>query len=498
VPGGGAGPSEFEARRQDVKLTLIERSKWQGETTFHLAPSGTLDKAEAGGVRLDGVNVGTEVGEMTVVRAADGSGRTVVVVSLGETKDLGPDTVRRVGGAIARWVGKREVTRAGVETTTLPQAANHDALGALAEGLLLGAFRFEEHKSAPKNPPECEAALLVNRAGKSAAAQVDRAVKLCEGVNRARRIAHQPPNVINPVSLAATAVKLAAECGLKCTVLDEKQMKKLKMGGVLAVGQGSDSPPRMIVLEYAGRKAGPPVALVGKAITFDTGGYSIKPKDGILGMKYDKCGGTAVLGTMQAVAALQPKVPVVAVIASAENMISGGAYRPDDIITTMSGKTVEIVSADAEGRMVLCDALTYAQQEFKPRAVIDLATLTGGVIIALGKLRAGLFCNHDGLRDALVESGRRTQELLWPLPMDDEYLELLKGTDSDLKNSSSRDAHAIQGAIFLKQFVDAKTAWAHLDIAGVADTDKDQAYCPKGATGFGVRLLADYLERVRG
>jgi leucyl aminopeptidase len=232
---------------------------------------------------------------------------------------------------------------------------------------------------------------------------------------------------------------------------------------------------------------------VGKAVTFDTGGYTLKPKDGMLGMKYDKCGGTTVLGVMQAVARLKLRVPVVGVIAAAENMISGAAYRPDDIIKTMSGKTVEIVSADAEGRMVLCDALTHVQRTYKPRCIIDLATLTGGVVVALGYLRGGLFCNSESLRDALLRSADRTHERLWPLPMDDDYLDLLKGTDSDLKNSAGRDAHAIQGAVFLKQFVDAKVPWAHLDIAGTAHIDKDQTYCQRGATGFGVRLLIDYL-----
>jgi leucyl aminopeptidase len=339
--------------------------------------------------------------------------------------------------------------------------------------------------------------LLVQRVRRTAARRVDRALQVCEAANLAREIAHQPPNVINPPSLAGRARQLAADCGLKCRVLDEKQMKRLKMGALLAVGRGSDTPPRLIVLEYPGRGSGKPVVLVGKALTFDSGGYSIKSRDGILGMKYDKCGGTAVLGVMKAAAALQPRRPVVGLIAAAENMVSGGAYRPDDIITTMSGKTVEIVSADAEGRMVLCDALTYAQTRYKPGVIIDLATLTGGVAVALGTRRAGLFCSHEPLRDALIASGGRTHELLWPLPMDDEYLEPLKGTDSDLKNSAGRHAHAILGAVFLKQFVDRRIPWAHLDIAGVGDVDKDQPYCPKGATGFGVRLLADYLQRLR-
>lgn len=480
--------------RFDVQVKLTERSKWLGEVAVVPRFAGICEDVAGGEVSLAGMKVGQEEGETTLIRAGD---RQVVLVSLGEREKCVADTFRRAGGRITRWLGQREVASAGIETAGLDSADLKHALPALTEGLILGEFRFDEHKPSAKPRTAVEVELLVKRIGRSATAQVERAIHIAQAVNLAREIAHQPPNVINPVSLAARAKKLAAQCRLKCTVLDEKQMKRLKMGGILAVGQGSDTPPRLIILEYPGRGTGKPVVLVGKAITFDTGGYSIKPKDGIVGMKYDKCGAVAVLGTMTAAAALQPKTVLVGVIAAAENMVSGGSYRPDDIITTMSGQTVEIVSADAEGRMVLCDALTYAQKKYEPRAIIDLATLTGGVVVALGKQMAGLFSNNDVLRDSLIASGRRTHERLWPLPLDDDYLEPLKGTDSDLKNSAGRDGHAVLGAMFLKQFVEPKVRWAHLDIAGVADVDKDQPYCPKGATGFGVRLLADYLERVR-
>ena len=200
---------------------------------------------------------------------------------------------------------------------------------------------------------------------------------------------------------------------------------------------------------------------------------------------------------MQAAAALKIDTPVVGVIAAAENMIAGNAYRPNDIVRTMSGKTVEIISTDAEGRMVLADAMTYAQKHYKPRAMIDLATLTGGVVVALGNVRAGMFSNNDRLATQLAEAGERVHERLWRMPLDDDYFELIRGEDSDLKNSGGRKAHPIIGGMFLKQFVDDKTAWAHLDIAGTATTDKDLPYCPKGATGFGVRLLIDYLENLK-
>ena len=216
----------------------------------------------------------------------------------------------------------------------------------------------------------------------------------------------------------------------------------------------------------------------------------------MVGMKYDKCGGLAVLGTVLAASRLKIKTPLVGIITAAENMISGESYRPNDIIKTLSGKTVEIISSDAEGRMVMCDALTYAQQKYQPRALIDLATLTGGVVVALGKVRAGIMTNDDALASALFDSGERVFERLWRLPLDDEYFDLIKGDDSDFKNAGGREAHPIVGGIFLKQFVFPETPWAHLDIAGAATTDKDLPYSPKGATGFGIRLLVDYLEHL--
>jgi len=473
----------------NVKLT--DRAKWRGEVTVVPAFAGPFKGRVAGGIPLKGLKIGETEGETTTVRSGT---REAVLVSLGKRKDCTQDTFRRAGGIIATWLAQRKIRRAGVDLASAETSRDDGAVTALGEGLVLGAFRFAEHKPSAKAAPRARVDLLVDQPVPTSLDRLERAVAACEATNLAREVAHQPPNVLNPISLAERAKELAAANGLKCTVLDEKQMRQLGMGAVLAVGGGSDTPPRLIVLEYEGAKGGKPLALVGKAITFDTGGYSIKTRESIVGMKYDKCGGAAVLGVMQAVATLKPNMPVVGVIAAAENMVSGAAYRPDDIITTLSGKTVEIVSADAEGRMVLCDALTYTQQQYKPRAIIDLATLTGGVLIALGRHRAGLFCNDDKLRDALVASGERTHERLWALPLDNDYLEALKGDDADLKNSAGREGHAILGAMFLKQFVDGRTPWGHLDIAGVADVDKDQPYCPKGATGFGVRLLADFID----
>jgi len=338
--------------------------------------------------------------------------------------------------------------------------------------------------------------LLVDRRTKSLASAVERALSIAEATNLAREWSHEPPNLVNPVTLAARVRILARNTGLKCAIYNEKHLARMKAGALLAVGMASKSPPRLLVLEYSGKtraKTVRPIVLVGKAITFDTGGYSLKDKTGIVGMKYDKCGGMAVLGVMQAVAKLKPKIPVIGIVPAAENMIAGNAYRPNDRIKTMSGKTVEIISTDAEGRLILADALTFAQQKYNPRAVIDLATLTGGIVVALGAVRAGLFSNHDGLAEGLIASGEHVHERLWRLPLDEDYLDLIKGDDSDLKNSGGRHAHPIIGGIFLKQFVHDDIPWAHLDIAGTATTERELSYCSKGATGFGVRLLVDFI-----
>ncbi len=421
----------------------------------------------------------------------------LVLVSLGAKEKISPEIVRRAGASAARWMKKNSILQAGLDVKSLASAglSETSAFEALVEGLILGEYEFTLYKSEPAGLDL--AVTLVAAAPEDYAPLLQQVQTRCAAVNLARSWAHEPANVINPLSLADRVEALAAEEGLKFTLIDDQQLREMGAGALVAVGQGSATPSRLMILEYAGQGAGAqqdPVVLVGKSITFDSGGYSLKTVDGMVGMKYDKCGGMDVIAVVAAAARLKLKTRVVGVIAAAENMVSAQAYRPNDIIRTLSGKTVEIISTDAEGRLVLCDALTYAQRNFKPRALIDLATLTGGVVVALGSTRAGLFSNDDALAGQLFASGERTFERLWRLPMDDEYFEIIKGSDSDMRNSGGvRKAHPIVGAIFLKQFVDAQVPWAHLDIAGTADTDKEEPYSPKGATGFGIRLLLDYL-----
>lgn len=439
----------------------------------------------------------SEVGDLQFKQGSGSKTPGRLTVSLGSPSSCTTEKIRQAAGMTVRWLQAHRVRRAGLKVSEFPSPRQDGFLEAVCEGWVLGSFRFDLHKTKGQKISVPTISVIGAKLNPEDKRSIRREVNLCEAVNLARSWGHEPPNIINPVTLAERLLQLAKQTGLTCRVYDEKQLASMKAEALLQVGVASKTPSRLIILEYKGNgdsKNAKPVVLVGKAVTFDTGGYSLKNTENIVGMKYDKCGAMAVIGVMKAVAALQPRTPVVGIIAAAENMISGEAYRPNDIIKTMSGQTVEIISTDAEGRLVLADALTFAQQNYKPHSIIDLATLTGGVVVALGSVRAGMMANDDDLAAQLSQAGDRVHERLWRLPLDDDYRDLIKGDDSDLKNSGGRQAHPIIGGIFLKQFVNDKVPWAHLDIAGTATCDKDLPYCPKGATGFGVRLLMDYIE----
>ena len=476
---------------QLISIDVVTPDEFRGQVLLVLQPA-----AEQPGLTAPG----KDAGDIRLTETGGGNKPARAVVSLGPREKIDAEALRRAGAGVAHWLANNRVSQAGLDLSGIVGLDLLAGTGALSEGLLLGAFRFDRYKSLPDEQGKSHLSLIASDGVETIKQTLERASIVAGAVNLAREWAHEPPNVINPVTLAGKVQALAAESGLSCTVLDDMQLEKMGAGAILAVGKGSHTPSRMIIVEYpgAGSVSQAPVVLVGKSITFDTGGYSLKDREGMVGMKYDKCGGMDVMAVLLAAVRLGLKTPLVGVIAAAENMVSGESYRPNDIIKTLSGKTVEVISADAEGRMVLCDALTYAQQTYHPRSMIDLATLTGGVVVALGHLRAGILSNNEALTQALIAAGKRTHELLWPLPLDDEYFDLIKGDDSDMKNSGARVAHATIGGIFLKQFVASDLPWAHLDIAGTADTEKDLPYSPKGATGFGVRLLIDYIEHLDG
>ncbi|MCA9243412.1 MAG: leucyl aminopeptidase family protein [Phycisphaerales bacterium] len=437
----------------------------------------------------------TDAGSVAhVVRS--GPIKRIVVISLGAAEKVDAKAVRSAATTAAQWIVDQKLSAARLWIDGLASLELDNAVGAWALGMMLAGFRYETYRKVDK-PAPAKVRISVESANTAQATRAINLMKaeapLAESVNYARGLAHRPANELNPQTLAAEARRLAKEdAKIKTTVLDAAQLKKLKMNGLLAVGQGATHKACLIRMEYRGApKSKRVTAIIGKAITFDTGGYSIKQTSGMWDMKFDKCGGMTVFGVMRAVARLKLPVNVIGLVPSAENMISAEAYRPGDIIQMMNGKSVEIISADAEGRMILADTLTYAEQQCKPTEMIDLATLTGGVRIALGVYAAAVLGDNDDLCEELVECGRRTGERLWRLPVWDDYFDLIKGNDSDMRNSSLvRDAHCVVGGIFLKQFVTGSTPWAHLDIAGVATDDKKRQ-----ATGFGVRLLVDYLRR---
>ncbi|MCB9853436.1 MAG: leucyl aminopeptidase [Phycisphaerales bacterium] len=420
------------------------------------------------------------------------------LVCITKEGDSGIAHVRNAAGLAYDWCRKTRVRRAAVWGESFDTAAE---AAAWVEGYCLSGFRFvelREKKATDANAASANLTLLTSAKTLSATRKAaTNAAKLAEAVNLARHLGHLPPNIVHPEALARMCQSIAKKYRLKCTVFDHKRMEREKFGAFLAVGMGSSSKPRMIILEHAGKGGAKskPIVFVGKAVTLDTGGYSIKPAASIPDMKYDKQGGMAVVGALAACSLLGVKQRVIGVIGAAENMISGDAYRPGDIIRASNGRTIEVLNTDAEGRLVLADCLHYAEKTFKPSAMIDLATLTGACEVALGHECAGLMSRNDKLANALLASGEATDELLWRLPLWPIYREQIAGTDSDVKNIGSRAGGAITAATFLQEFVTDKTPWAHLDIAGTATTDKALPTSPIGATGFGVRLLMDYLGR---
>lgn len=413
----------------------------------------------------------------------------------GNLAELSTKKTRLLGGTLTSWLKKHQAADLCLTEKEMQQLFQSNQCQAFFEGLLMGGFSSEKYKQPKKSA--WQLSIHVPRTFEDKNDCISTAQKYAAVMEIARTLGNEPANVINPVSLAEKCNQLAAQHGLTVKVLDEHTLRELGAGGILSVGQGSINKSRMIILEHSGRNPKEdPLVLVGKAITFDTGGYSLKSVEGIQGMKYDKLGGVAVIGFMLAAALLNLPQRFVGIICAAENMVSELAYRPDDIIKTLSGKTVEIITTDAEGRLVLADGLTYAQSEYSPKLIIDLATLTGGIVTALGDVRAGLFSNDDALSAKLFQAGETSDEKLWHMPLDDEYFDFIKGDYADLKNSGGRKGHPIMGGIFLKQFIHDDVPWAHIDIAGTSKNDKADALHPKGANGFGIRLLLEFVKNL--
>jgi leucyl aminopeptidase len=434
----------------------------------------------------------------SVVMAYAGQGKTakrVFLVGLGSADAVTTESLRRAASKAARSAQGNSVKNLVFSFPTLSHLDTQSVAEAIIEGSVLGVYKFDKYFTVHKTPSKIET-ISIHTDDASTKNAINEGIRfatgVCKGVYLTRDLANAPNNEVYPESLAARAKAAGKEAGFNVTVLDKKKITELKMGGLLAVNQGSVRPPVFIIMEHkGGKKNDAPVVLVGKGITFDTGGISIKPGAGMMEMKMDMHGAASVIGAMYTAATLNLPINLVCLVPSTENMPSGSAYVPGDVITHMNGKTSEIDNTDAEGRLILADALTYADR-YKPKAVVDIATLTGACMIALGSVTSGLMGTDPALIERLKAAGNRTGEYVCELPLYDDYEDLIKSDVADVKNSGGRAAGAITAALFLKKFI-GDYPWAHLDIAGTGIAPKDGPYSPKGGSGVGVRLFVDML-----
>jgi len=482
----------FAPPKAGVAVVLVPKGGGIAPEATAVADRQTIDRAISAAAFKGAANAAVEI------LAPQGSPLDrLVLVGAGDAPQLKSEDWMKLGGAAFARIARADeatVMLALAGTSVSAQNAADFALGAL-----LRAYSFDKYKTrkrdddegAPENGTVRIAIQIADPAAAQRAFEPLQAVG--QGVHLARDLVNEPANVLGPVEFARRAEELSA-LGVSVEPLDEEAMRKLGMGALLGVAQGSVRPPRLVVMQWNGAKAQDrPVAFVGKGVVFDSGGISIKPASGMEDMKGDMGGAAAVTGLMHALARRKAKVNAVGIIGLVENMPDGNAQRPGDIVTSMSGQTIEVINTDAEGRLVLADALWYCSERFKPRFMIDLATLTGAVIVALGHHHAGLFCNDDALSEQLLAAGTATGEKLWRLPLGPEYDKMIDSKFADVKNSGGRHAGSITAAQFLKRFVK-DTPWAHLDIAGTAMGAASGEYNQSWGSGFGVRLLDRLLQ----
>jgi len=429
----------------------------------------------------------------------------LMLIGLGKPEDFSADILARACGKAVRSISMPSMKSAAflLRKQCVVQRNWQNLAQKVVEGFLLGQYDFRKYKEKSENreSSKLEEVFLVGatqRRRSDVESGIHRGQILSEAVCFARDLANEPANVMTPTRMAEEAQKLATEAGLSCTVLEKAEMEKMGMGALLSVAQGSDHPPKLVILEFKPDKRveSEPVAVIGKGVTFDSGGISLKPARNMDEMKFDMSGAAVVMGVMKAVAALKPSVSVVGVMPLVENLPSGKATKPGDIVKSYSGKTIEIQNTDAEGRLILADAISYVQKSYKPAFLLDLATLTGAVVVALGHAAAGIMGGDGRALEELVEIGNKVGERVWPLPLYDEYADQLKSNVADLRNVGGGPAGVTVGGAFLANFVEDRKKWIHIDIAGVAWTKEDKPLARKGATGFGVRLVVEWIETV--
>lgn len=470
----GAGTPEGDAARVDAAMGgAISQSMAQGE-------------------------VKGKPGEVTILHSLGKLPATrVAVVGLGKKSDLNPEKVRSAVAAACRTLQKKNVSTAAAAPLGAGAAGIDEAVAAraIAEGGLLGMYSFRKHFTGPQEDGELKQLTLLS-ADSTSSSRLDAGVRLgtvlAAATNLARDMVNEPSNYMTPLAMADIAREVARAHGLDLTVLDEDQAREMGMGAFLGVAQGSRQPPKFIALRYDGRgDSGNDIALVGKGITFDSGGISLKPSEGMGEMKGDMAGGASVIGALGAIAELKPKLNVLGIVAATENLPGGAALKPGDVLKSMSGKTIEIISTDAEGRLTLADAISYARKQ-EAKVIVDVATLTGAMIVALGDICTGAFGNDQDIVNKVIAAGEQAGERIWQMPMFEEYKEQNKSDVADIKNTGGRPAGAITAAQFLAAFA-GDTPWVHLDIAGTSMTEKERGYMVKGATGTPVRTLVNLV-----
>ena len=438
-----------------------------------------------------------KLGKLSIIPAKNPAQR-ILLAGLGKKENLTNDTIRFVSGKVALKARELKLKEFSVITPPSFLTDQNSSVSQIIEGCKMALYKFDKFKSEKAdNSPDLT--IIVSKS-KKILQTIKTAQIVAEGAIFTKSIANLPPNECTPTTLASLAKTISKKNKMKCSIISQPELKKKGFGGITSVGQGSKNEPKLIILEYNhGSRNDKPIVLVGKAVTFDTGGISLKSGEKMDEMKFDKCGGCTILGIMKAVSELKLPINLVGIIPSVENMPGGESYRPGDIIKLYGGKTAEILNTDAEGRLILADALAYGEKHYSPKTIIDFATLTGACIIALGNNVAGMVSNNEKLAKKINEASQRTTEEVWELPLNQDYMDMIKSDVADMKNIGiGRAAGTITAAAFLRNAIE-NTPWAHIDIAGVAWTQiatKEKSYNPKGATGFGVRLILDYLQKL--
>lgn len=444
-----------------------------------------------------------KIGQISIVNyiCKDGELKYFIIVCIGNDETLEDFLIEELGGKVFTKASSHKIKTIGTQITdNIGKYKSYEFAALISSGFLLSSYKFDKYKTKQtENEKFTIHSFEVSTNHKDEAiALFEKKKLLAEAVFFARDIINEPANVNTPASYSERIAEYLEPLGIEITILGEREMKNLGMGALLGVGQGSQNESKLVVMEYYGLDSEiSPLALVGKGVTFDTGGISLKPAANMEDMKYDMAGSAAVVATIMALAKRNAKVNVVGIVGLVENMPSGNAQRPGDIVTTMSGQTVEVLNTDAEGRLVLADAVWYAQEKFSPQCIIDLATLTGAIVISLGRTYAGCFANHDQLAQQLINSGDKVNEKLWRMPLHADYDAMIKSDIADMANistSAHRGASSSTAAQFIGRFIKKDVMWAHLDIAGVVNSKSASELAPKGAVGYGVRLLNQFIQ----